>query len=190
MATSILKTVKTAVKYWWISLLSGIFFVIVGIWVFKTPLESYLALAILFSVTFFVSGIFEIVYAVSNRSQLEGWGWALTGGIIDLILGFILMSNPGITIAVLPLFVGFAVLFRSVMAMGAAFDLKSYGSKDWGWMLLIAILGLLFSFMLLWNPIFAGATIIVWTGLAFISIGIFRIMLSLRLRKLHKLTME
>ena len=98
MATSIIKTVKTAINYWWVSLLSGIFFVIVGIWVFKTPLESYLALAILFSVAFFVSGIFEITYAVSNRSQLEGWGWALTGGIIDLILGFILMSNPAITL--------------------------------------------------------------------------------------------
>ncbi|HUN54759.1 MAG TPA: DUF308 domain-containing protein [Smithella sp.] len=185
-----IKTVKNAVKYWWISLLLGILFVLMGGWVLITPLSSYLALAILFSVTFFVSGIFEIIYAISNHNNLEGWGWTLTGGIIYFLIGMLLIPNPALSMGILPYFVGFGVLFYSFMAMGAAFDLKSYGISTWGWLLALAILGALFSFILLWNPVFAGATIVVWTALAFISIGIFRIVLSFKLRRLHKFTKD
>jgi uncharacterized membrane protein HdeD (DUF308 family) len=87
METEIIKTTKNATKHWYLSLILGILFIGVGIWVFMTPVSSYLTLSILFSVTIFVSGIFEIVYSISNRKEMDNWGWVLTGGIIDLLFG-------------------------------------------------------------------------------------------------------
>ena len=66
-------------------------------------------------------------------------------------------------------------------------ELKKYGVLDWGNLLAIGILGLIFSFILLWNPLFAGFTIVFWTGLALITIGGYGIYFSLTLKKLHKL---
>jgi uncharacterized membrane protein HdeD (DUF308 family) len=180
------KTVKNAIQHWWLSLVLGILYILVGIWVLITPVTSYLALAILFSIAFFVGGIFEIIYAISNRNNLPGWGWTLTGGILYFLIGVILVPNPALSMSILPYFVGFGVLFSSFMAMGAAFDLKSHGISTWGWLLALSILGVVFSFVLLWNPVFAGATIVIWTGLAFITIGIFRIVLSFKLRRLYQ----
>ena len=179
------KTLKSAIQYWWVSLLLGVLFILLGLWVLKTPLQSYLALSMLFSISFFVSGIAEIFYAVSNKDHLDGWGWILTGGIVDLLIGILLIPNPALSMLILPYFIGFGVMFRSIMAVGQSFELKTYGGGEWVWLLLLGILGLLFSFILLWNPLFAGMTIVMWTALAFITIGIFRILVSFKLKKLH-----
>ena len=119
---------------------------------------------------------------------MDNWGWVLAGGIIDLLLGIWLISSPLLSITVLPFVVGFMLMFRSMMAMGFAFDLKDFPDSGWGWLLALGILGLLFSFVLLWNPLFAGLTIVIWTGCAFITIGIFRIILSFKLKHLHNLS--
>jgi uncharacterized membrane protein HdeD (DUF308 family) len=187
METEIIKRAKNFTKHWYLSLLLGILFICVGIWVFRTPLESYLTLSILFSVTIFISGISEIIYSLSNRKEMDNWGWVLAGGIIDLLLGIWLISSPLLSITILPFVVGFMMMFHSMTAMGFAFDLKGFAGSGWGWLLALGIIGLLFSFLLLWNPLFAGLTIVILTGCAFITIGFFRIILAFKLKHLHNL---
>lgn len=185
METEIIKRAKNVTKHWYLSLILGILFICAGIWVLRTPLESYLTLSILFSVIIFISGIIEIVYSVTNRKELDNWGWILTGGIIDLLLGVWLISSPLLSISILPFIVGFMLMFHSMKAMGFALDLNGLADSGWGWLLALGILGLLFSFILLWNPLFAGLTIVIWTGCAFVTIGIFRIILAFKLKHLH-----
>lgn len=143
-----------------------------------------MALATLFSVTFLVNGIFEIYSAISMRKETQGWGWILAGGIIDVLVGIILVSNPLLNLTVLPFVVGFGLMFRSMMAIGVSFDLNSFGVKGWGWLLAMGIAGLIFSFFLIRNPVFAGITVVIWTAMAFFCIGIFKIGLAFQLKKL------
>ncbi|MCV9928283.1 HdeD family acid-resistance protein [Flavobacterium sp. LS1R49] len=185
MENSLFKKVKIAIDYWYIPLLVGILFVGIGIWSFITPLAAYLTLAFLFSISFLATGVFEVIFALSNRKKLDNWGWTLASGILGLVVGILLISNPLISITILPLYVGFVILFRSIMAIVIAFDLKSYGVKDWGNLLFLGILGIIFSFILLWNPIFAGLSLVYWTAFAFIAIGIFYIYFSFKLKKIH-----
>ncbi len=187
METQILTNLKKSIKHWYLSLIVGIIFIAVGIWVFLTPVSSYITLAILFAVMFLVTGIIEISFAIGNRKELSNWGWTLAVGIIDLLVGILLVAQPGISILVLPIYVGFAVMFRSISAISWSVELKNLGVLSWGNLLAVGILGLLFSFILLWNPMFAGMTIVVCTALAFIFIGCFYIYLSVRLRKLSKI---
>ena len=49
-----------AVKNWWLSLLVGLLYIIVAIYLMFAPLASYVALSIFFSVSMFVSCLFEI----------------------------------------------------------------------------------------------------------------------------------
>ena len=178
------KSVNEAIKHWYLPLILGILFIAMGIWAIITPVETYLSLAILFSVAFIVTGILQIIFSISFRKQLDGWGWSLAAGILDFIIGLILIIHPQITIITLPLFVGFVVLYRSIMAIAWSIELKKYKVSDWGWLLSIGILGVIFSFFLLWNPFFAGLTVAVFTGIALITIGIFHIHYSIDLRKL------
>jgi len=186
MYNEAIKSVKDTIKHWYLPLILGILFIIVGVWAIITPASTYLSLAILFSVTFFVAGILEIIYSISYRKQLDGWGWSLASGILNFIIGLLLIVYPQISIITLPLFVGFVVLYHSMMAIAWSIELKKYGVSNWGWLLFTGILGVILSFFLMWNPLFAGLTVAVFTGIALITIGIFHIHLSIELKKLKK----
>jgi uncharacterized membrane protein HdeD (DUF308 family) len=182
------ETVKDTIKHWYLILLLGIIFIVAGIWVFITPAAAYFTLCVFFSVTFLITGVIEIYFSILYRKALDSWGWSLVFGILDFLVGVILISQPQISIAVLPLFVGFVVLFRSIMAIGWAIELKKYKTLNWGMSLTAGILGVLFSLILLWNPVFAGLTLVFYTGFAFVMVGIFQIYRSLSLRSLKKYT--
>jgi uncharacterized membrane protein HdeD (DUF308 family) len=180
------KSIKDTIKHWYLPLILGILFIIVGVWAIITPVSTYLSLAILFSVTFFAAGFLEIIYSISYRKQLDGWGWSLASGILSFIIGVLLIIYPQVSIITLPLFVGFVVLFHSSMAIAWSIELKKYKVSNWGWLLFAGILGVIFSFILLMNPLIAGLTVAVFTGISFITIGIFHIHFSIELKKLKK----
>ncbi len=174
------------VKYWYLPLILGLIFIAAGVWVIFTPVESYLALSILFAITFLISGIIGISYAVSNRNILSGWGWSLAAGIAELLIGILLIARLEFTVVILALFVGFAVLFRSVMAVIWSFEFKKLEVPGWGSLLALGILGVLLALILLWNPILAGLTVVAYTSAAFVVTGGFQVYLSFQLRKFSR----
>lgn len=186
MENQFIKTLKKSVKHWYIQLIIGFIFISAGVWTFTSSIESYLALSFLFSISFLVSGILDIVFAISNKKELENWGWILILGIMSLLVGIMLLNNPEISLVTLPLYVGFVVMFRSFGAIGLAMDLKDYGNLEWRSLMIPGILGAIFSFILLWNPVFSGMTLVIWTGVALISIGIFYLYLAIIMVKLNK----
>ncbi|MFV0566401.1 MAG: HdeD family acid-resistance protein [Flavobacteriaceae bacterium] len=186
MKTNIIKTIGRSIKNWWVPLLIGIVLIITSIWTFMSPLESYFALAIVFSISFLVSGIMEIYFSIANRDAIPNWGWNLAFGILTTIVGVMLIANPAVTMVTLPLYIGFVVLFRSISAIGWALDVKDYGVSSWKGLLFTAILGIILSIMILWQPAVGGFTLVFWTGMAFLMGGIYSIYLAVQLRKLHK----
>ncbi|WP_443938347.1 HdeD family acid-resistance protein [Pedobacter sp. MW01-1-1] len=187
MNNNFFKTIKTTVQHWYLLLIVGLIFTCTGIYTFYTPIESYVTLSMLFSITFLASGISEIIFSISNRNELDNWGWTLIFGLFTTLLGVLLLINPAISITTLPFYVGFLILFRSAGGISYALELKNYGIKDWGNLMAICILGVLFSFLLLWNPLFAGLTLVYWTALAFVCAGIFCIYLSFKLKSLKNM---
>jgi len=185
MKSNFIKIAIDSIKYWYLPLIAGIIFIAAGIYSFAQPSESYVALAFVFSITFIIAGFMDIVFAISNRGELEGWGWHLALGLMTLLVGIVLIRHPEISMLTLPLFVGFTILFRSAMAIGTALELKQYYINEWGTLMAIGILGTLFATILIFNPVFAGLSIVIWTALAFIFIGAYSIYLSLQLKKIH-----
>ncbi len=180
------KQIKQSVKHWYLHLIIGLIFIAVGFWVFTSPIQSYAALTILFSISFLISGIMEIFFATSNRNILENWGWTLAMGIFTTLVGIMLITNPAISALTLALYIGFMLMLRSFWAIGSAFDLKDYRVKGWGVSLFIGILGVLFSVLLILRPAISGISLVIWTGLALITSGTFNLFLSYKMRKIHK----
>ena len=167
-----------AVKNWWLSLLVGLLYIIVAIYLMFAPLASYVALSILFSVSMFVSGLFEIAFALANKKGISSWGWYLAGGIIDLILGIFLMASPGLSMEVLPFVLAFWLMFRGFSATGYSMDLKRYGTASDVYKRQI------------WQPALGAFTLVYMIAYALLIIGIFRVMLSFELKSLHKRNKE
>lgn len=183
---TVFNEIRHSVKHWWASLLLGIVYIIVAIWLMFTPLISYIALSIVFSISMLVSGILEIIFALSNRQRIPSWGWYIVGGIIDLILGIYLIAYPLVSMEVIPFIIAFWLLFRGLSATGYSIDLKRYGTRDWGWYMAFGILAILCSLLILWQPAIGALYAVYMISFTFLIIGLFRIMLSFELRQLHK----
>ena len=170
-------TINFGVKNWWVSLLLGLLYILIAICLMFTPLASYVALSVLFSVSMFVSGTLEILFAVTNRKNISSWGWYLASGIIDLILGIYLMAKIGL-------------MFRGFASTGYAMDLKRYGTRNWGWYMAFGVLAILCSIGIIWQPGLGALSLVYMIAYTLLIIGIFRVMLSFELKSLHKRNKE
>ena len=186
MKSSFLNSIKDTIKHWYIPALVGIFFVIVSIIVFTSPAGSLLTLSFLFAMSFVFGGLAEAAFSLFNRHQMANWVWSLAFGIITFIVGISLTMHPALSLTVLAFYIGFVILFRSVSAIGFSLDIKKYGSKNWASLLILGILGTIFSLMLIWNPLIAGMSVVILIAMSFFFAGLFSIFLSFQLRKLHK----
>lgn len=174
------------IKNWWLLLLLGIAFILVGIWTIRTPLVSYLSLAIIFASFMFVSGIFSLIFSIANRKEIDDWGWHLAGAMFDFIIGAILFFYPAITMALLPFMVAFYFLFKGFATFGFAHDMRRYGDKGWGWLVFSGLLSTVFAIIILFNPSLGGLTIVVFTAFAFFSLGFFNLVLAFSLKRLKE----
>lgn len=164
----------------------GALFILLGIYIFSTPLASYLVLATLFSLSFLGSGLSELTFALGNRKHLDHWGWFLASGLISTIIGFLLLTNPALSMITLPLYVGFGVMFKSIAGISFALSLKDHGD-EYQSLLWLSIGGMLLSIILIWNPSIIGMTLVTLTAFVFILLGIVAVLFSLKLKKLHDL---
>ena len=175
-----------AVKNWWLSLILGILYIIVALFLLFAPGSSYIALSVIFSISMLISGIIEIIFSISNRRSISSWGWYLAGGIIDLILGIYLVAYPLLSMEVIPFIVAFWMMFRGFSATGYSMDLKRYGTREWGWYMGFGILAIICSLIILWQPAVGALYVIYMLAFTFLIIGFFRVMLSFELKSLHK----
>ncbi len=173
------------VKNWWLLTIIGIGLIALGIWVYKNPIENYVALATLFSAIIFASGIMEVIFALSNTQRMKGWGWQLAGGIFDLIMGFILVSHPDLSMLVLPIIFGIWLIVRGMIQVSRGFLLRELKFTGWWWPVVGGILVVIFGFFVANNPLFGSMTIVAWTALSLIFLGIFTIAFSFIVKKVQ-----
>ncbi len=174
------------INHWWLILLAGFLLIGIGIWIIISPFQSYLALSWVFAIGMIGTGIFEILFSLVNYQSIKRWGWTFIAGIIDLMIGGYLLNNPLISMVLLHLIVGLWMLFRGITAIGDALHIRSYGFNDWKRLLFTAITIILLALLILACPIIGIENLILWTGLAFIVTGVFRIYLAFKLRSVKK----
>lgn len=103
-----------ATKSWggfFIDLLSGILYVVVGFMIIANPGATAVALTLLISMFLIFGGIFRIVAAVMVRFQ--NWVWLLLHGVISLLLGILIWQQwPFSGLWVIGLVVGIDMIFN------------------------------------------------------------------------------
>ena len=69
----------------------------------------------------------EIIFSISNKDEIDSWGWSLTFGIITFVLGNMLILNPAISLTTLLFYVGLLVMFSSISSISFLPDLNNFG---------------------------------------------------------------
>lgn len=150
-------------------LVAGIVMSILGAVVLFNPFDTMIALAFYLGVGFVMAGFFYVMSAVGFRS-----GWYLLVGILDLLVGFILMANLGITAASLPVILALWCLTIGVVQLMGTWDIKKLG-LPWGWSAIMGVVSLLFGLLILVFPLLGAITISMVLGFYILLFGILQL---------------
>lgn len=174
------------VRRWWLGLVLGVLLVVAGIVVFCNPVESYMALSVMFGVLMLLSGITELAVALGSRNFFMMRGYSIVGAILDLLLGIFLCVYPQVTLVVLPVVIGIWLLWHSFMVIGFGGDLSTFRLPGSGWTIFGGVMMLILGLMMVIMPLTVGVAALAFvTGCAMIVAGAVAIALSLKLRQLH-----
>ena len=111
--------------------LVGLIMAVAGFYMISQPVAGLAALTLILAAYFIASGILEIIVAFQLRPA-DGWGFELFGGIVTLVLGFLLWRQfplsgawaIGILFGLKMVFSGWALIFvgRSVKKITTAVE--------------------------------------------------------------------
>lgn len=107
-----------------ITLLSGIFYVVVGGMLLKEPIAGEAALTLVVGAFFLASGIFRSVAAMSLK--MNHWGWVLLNGVVTALLGLLVLADwPATGLFAIGLFVGIDMIFNGWAYVMLAFGIRA-----------------------------------------------------------------
>jgi len=103
---------RTAPGFGW-SLLSALVGIAAGVLLLAWPLSGTVSLTAVLIAFLLLEGAVSIMYALEHRGALSGqWGWMLASGILDVVLGVLLLIGlPATALWALGLLVGINMLF-------------------------------------------------------------------------------
>ena len=183
--------VGRTVKHWWMLFIAGILCLAAGVTVFVFPLESYVTLSIIFGILMVLVGAVQLIVASSSNNYLTMRGYAITGGVLDLLMGLFLCFYPGVTLVILPIMLGIWMLYHSFMIIAFGDDLDTFNIKGNGLLIGSGVVLLILSILILMNPFAAGiAAVVVIAGVGLLVFGVILCMISLKLKDIHNLVTQ
>jgi uncharacterized membrane protein HdeD (DUF308 family) len=189
---NLVRRASRIVKYWWLMGIAGLLCMIAGIVVFIFPVQSYVAIGITFGILVLLVGAAQLIVASSSNNYLAMKGYWIVGGVLDILLGIFLCIYPNVTLMLLPVMMGFWLMYHSFMTLAFGGDLENFGLSGSGGTIFGGVLLLILSIMVLINPFGAGVdTVLVLTGVGLIVLGWQLCVLSMKLKNIHiELTIE
>ena len=112
---------RQAPGFWW-SLLSAVLGIAVGLVLLASPLSGALSLTLVLIFFFLIEGVASIMFALEHKRELSGnWGWMLMSGIVDLVLGAIILAGlPSTAAWAIGLMVGINMVFGGAALIAMA----------------------------------------------------------------------
>jgi uncharacterized membrane protein HdeD (DUF308 family) len=156
----------------------GIVVTLLGAFLLVAPGASLFVLVLMLGIYLLVAGVFRIIGIFLDSSS---WGWKLAAGILCLIAGLAILSNPlwSTTLAStwLVILVGFLTLLQ-----GGAGLIVAFQGGGWG-MGALSVLGILLGLFLVINPLIGVAALTLILAIFMLIGGVGAVLQALRMRR-------
>lgn len=138
-----------------VELVLGFLFLLLGVFTFMNPDRALTTFVYVYGIAAIVGGIAGIVfYIMLERRTGFGATGSLISGILDILLGLLLVFNVWAGRFALTLIFPFWFIFLCISRLCSLGFIRRYAGKGEYWLTLIVnVLGLLLGFGLLFNPL-------------------------------------
>jgi uncharacterized membrane protein HdeD (DUF308 family) len=115
-------------QHWWVLTFLGVVGTFIGLAILNWPKATIALVVFMMAIWAFVVGITMLVMAVKlHRESYGSWFFAAVG-ILALVVGMLLVSNPVGSVKLLVAITGFFVFLSGVFTTAYALELKTLGS--------------------------------------------------------------
>lgn len=143
------------------SIMTSILLLILGILlVFESEATIY-TISYIVGAILICAGAYALIrfFTNSKKNTNSVIGLDVLYGIVTIILGGLIIKNPGAIGSLLPIVLGIAIIVSSANKIQYAFSLKNGDNDLWKTTMIISVVGTICGVVLLFNP-FAGAVLI------------------------------
>ncbi len=113
----------------WLFVLDGAVNIFLGILIFRAP-AAYTLVAVFFMGFWSIfSGISRIAMAIQLRKEITGEGWLALSGVLGVLFGIIIISNPAIGVATFMYTLAFFALAIGILLVLLSFKVKN--ARGW-----------------------------------------------------------
>jgi uncharacterized membrane protein HdeD (DUF308 family) len=175
---------------WWLFALRGILALGFGGLAVSMPIETVLAMTIVFGAYATVDGVFHLVSGINQAHKRRRWGGLVSSGILGIAAGLIMLVSPhlatlGLTLLLWATVAAWAIA-TGIALIAASIRLRREIQEEWlmtlnGVILVLLGLGVLLMFKL--NPAASIVSLGFFVSLAAISSGVVNLLLAFKLRK-------
>ena len=131
----------------------GILLVLGGIVLIAAPLASSIAVTLLIAAVLIVGGVFQIIQAFRTQNW-SGFLWSLIVGVIAVIGGIVIYTNPLAGTFALTLVIAAVFIAQGISQLLLAFKIKPH--SGWGWVAFAGVIAILAGFMI-WSELPSSA---------------------------------
>jgi uncharacterized membrane protein HdeD (DUF308 family) len=169
---------RALARSWWIAVVLGVLSIVAGAIVLARPDHSLRALAVIIGIFILIDGVVEVYWAIADG--VESHATAALLGILNVVVGVLLIRHPIAGVQAVALFVGIWLIAVGVVRAVLAFGIPGGRLGR----LLIAAVEILAGIVIVASPDIGYATLTLLVGFSFIANGIAMIVAGLLLRML------
>jgi uncharacterized membrane protein HdeD (DUF308 family) len=168
-------------RYWWMTLLRGLFWILFGIVILARPGISLLSLTLALGVVMFVDGLINVAHAFGARKDNDDWWVLLLVGLAGIGIGVLTFYNPAATALAVVFYVAIWAVATGLLEIVAAVRLRRQIQGE-VWLALAGIASVVFGVLLIARP-GAGALTLLWLIAVYaIAFGVILLLLAFRVR--------
>lgn len=171
-------------RYWWLAIVRGVISILFGIFAFIYPGATLAALVLWFGIWAVFNGVSGIFAFFAYKQKHDHRVWQLIVGLLSIAVGIMTFMSPNVTALVLIIYIAAWAFVQGIFEIITALRIYSVSGA---WMLLLSgIASVIFSLLILWNPL-PGAIALLWLIAAYaIVFGVLAIGFGLRMRGIAK----
>jgi len=173
--------VRAFAGIWWLMVLRGIAAIVLGLIAVVAPTDTVLALLLFLGIYLIVDGVFGLASSLIAGRRQERWGLLMAESLLNLLVGVIILSAPGIGLVVFMLLLAAWAIVTGALMIGTAMNHKRDGK---GWLVGGGLVSVVFGILLATAPVIGAVVLTWWLGVYALLFGAALVVFGFRLRSI------
>lgn len=152
-------------KYAKNSIVVSILLILLSMFLIFKPVQSLNLIMIALGVIVIFYGLIHAVSYFSAPKEYKIFSFELVQGVLFIVLGMVIVLNPSLINSFLTYILGAWIMIQSIIKIQLAFNIKTAESRNWIWMLILAVVSFLLGIVVIINPFATIATITTICGI-------------------------